>query len=205
MFILPYNLCRDINLVCDWSNIAPLWEIYSTELKFWLYDIKIEDYAPPSTELNFSVSVNGFNASFTPLENIYEAERVYGDLRVLIYETEGNGMKLIQNAALYVLAFNCGIIVYWFAQYKPIFNDFRTNHGAKNANGERNGHPRIQNCIFGKNVGLNRFIILVTFLSKIILPFVDSITGKSKRHTVFILFLISFFQMEVIIYQFPTE
>ena len=144
----------------------------------WIYEF-VEDYA----ELNFSVSVNGFNASFTPLEEIYEAERVYGDVRVSIYETESNSMKMIQNAALYVLAFNCGIIVYWFAQYKPIFNDFRTNHGAKNANGERNGQPRIQNCIFGKNVGFNRFIILVTFLSKIILPFVDSITGKSNQYT----------------------
>ena len=109
--------------------------------------------------------------------------RVYGDLRTFIYVTEDNSMKMIQNAALYVLALNCGIIVYWFAQYKPILNDFRTNHGAKNASGERNGQPRIQNWIFGKNVGLNRFVILVTFLSKIILPFVDSITGKSNRYT----------------------
>ena len=94
-------------------------------------------------------------------------------------------MKIIENAALYILALNCGIIVYWIAQYKPIFNDFRTNHGAKNLNGERNGKPRNQLCFRSeKFIGLNRFIILVKFLSKIIIPFVDSITGKSNRLTV---------------------
>ena len=191
---------------CEASNIAPLWEIYSTEVKSWtrFYEIAT-DNATFSKDPKFSVSFNGFNVSYTSSEEMNGTVSVYGDERNLIYETKDNSMKMIQNAALYVLALNCGIIVYWFVQYKPIFNDFRTNHGAKNANEERNGQPRIQNCIFGKNVGLNRFIILVTFLSKIILPFVDSITGKSKRHTVFILFLISFFQMEVIIYQFPTE
>ena len=102
---------------------------------------------------------------------------VYGDLRTLIYETGDNSMKIIQNVALYVLALNCGIIAYWFGQYKPIFNDFKTNHGAKNANGERNGLPRTQICKF-RNVGLNRLIILVSFLSQILIPFVDSITGK---------------------------
>ena len=200
---------------CEASNIAPLWEIYSTEVKSWtgFYEIAT-DNATLSKDPKFSVSFNGFNVSYTSSEEMNGTVSVYGDERNLIYETKDDSMKMIQNAALYVLAFNCGIIVYWFAQYKPIFNDFRTNHGAKNVNGERNGQPRIQNCIFGKNVGLNRFIILVTFLSKIILPFVDSITGKSKRHTFFDnvqssialdTFLISFFQMEVIIYQFPTE
>ena len=98
----------------------------------------------------------------------------------MIYETEDNSIKLIQNAALYVLALNCGIIAYWFGKYKPIFNDFLTYHGAKNENGERNGQPRAQINLFGldKNIRLNRFIILVSFLSKICIPFVDSITGK---------------------------
>ena len=110
--------------------------------------------------------------------------RLYEDARTLIYETEDNSMKIIQNIALYVLALNCGIIAYWFGKYQPIFNDFQTNHGAKNANGERNGQPRAIYVIFGNHVGLNRFIILVSFLLKILIPFVDSITGKSKRQSV---------------------
>ena len=111
----------------------------------------------------------------------------YADERTFIYETTDNNMKFIENAALYILALNSGIIVYWIAQYKPIFNDFQTNHGAKNVNGERNGKPRNQLCLLvgsEKFIGLNRFIILVKFLSKIIIPFVDSITGKSNRQKV---------------------
>ena len=109
-----------------------------------------------------------------------------GDLRTLIYETDDNSMEMIQKAALCILAVNCVIITYWFGQYKPIFNDFWNNHGAtiKNANGKRNGRPRTQS-IFGISIcgsdqfiGLNRFIILVSFLSKILIPFLDSITGK---------------------------
>ena len=114
-------------------------------------------------------------------EEVLQKYRTYlGDIRSVIYETEDNSMKLIQNAALYVLALNCGIIAYWFGQYKPIFNDFLTHHGAKNENGERNGQPRAQINLFGldKNIRLNRFIILVSFLSKICIPFIDSITGK---------------------------
>ena len=89
-------------------------------------------------------------------------------------------MKMIQNAALYILAVNCGIIAYWFGQYKPIFDDFQNNPGAKNANGKRNGQPRTRTSIFGsgKFIGLSRFITLVSFLSKILIPFLDSITGK---------------------------
>ena len=110
-------------------------------------------------------------------------KKLFEDVRTLIYETEDNGMKIIQNGALYVLAFNCGIIAYWLREFKPIFNDFLTNHGAKNANGQRIGQPRTQISIFGldKNIGLNRFIILVNFLSKILVPFVDSITGKINQ------------------------
>ena len=95
-------------------------------------------------------------------------------------------MKTIQNAAIYILALNCGIIGYWFGQYKPIFDDFRTNHGARNENGDRNGQPRNQFSICGRQIsgcgkfiGLNRLMILVSFLSKILIPFVDSILGKS--------------------------
>ena len=107
------------------------------------------------------------------------------DTREMIYEIEDNSMKFIQNAALYVLALNCGIIAYWFGQYKPIFKDFQTNHGAKNENGKRNGQPRAQINLFGfdKNIGFNRLIILVSFLSKILIPFFDSITGKSNLQT----------------------
>ena len=116
---------------------------------------------------------------------MYDPDYFFMDERTCIYETTDSNMKFIENAALYILALNSGIIVYWIAQYKPIINDFRTNHGAKNANGERNGKPRNQLC-FGseKFIGLNRFIILVKFLSKLIIPFVDSITGKSNRQTV---------------------
>ena len=102
------------------------------------------------------------------------------EIRTAIYETEGNSMKNIQNAAIYILAFNCGIIGYWFGQYKPIRDDFLTNHGAKN------GQPRNQFSICGRQIsgcgkfiGLNRLMILVSFLSKILIPFVDSILGKS--------------------------
>ena len=88
-------------------------------------------------------------------------------------------MKSIQRAALFVIALNCGIIGYWFGQYKPIFKDFLTNHGAKNTNGKYNGKPRIR-ISFLKNIGINRFIVMVSFLSKMIIPFIDSITGKSN-------------------------
>ena len=109
----------------------------------------------------------------------------YVDARFLIHETENNSMKIIQNAALYVLALNCGIIAFWFGQYKPILNDFRTNHGSIKVNGERNGRPRTQIRMLGKNIGLNRFIILVSFLSKILIPFVGSITGKLIRRCLY--------------------
>ena len=150
-----YDIYRAIDKVCGESNIAPLWELYSTEIKVY------NEYGRREHK-----------------------RRVYEDARKLIYETEDNSMKIIQNIALYVLALNCGIIAYWFRIYQPIFNDFQTNHGAKNANGERNGQPRTIIRKFGKHVGLNRFIILVSFLSKILIPFVDSITGKSKRQSV---------------------
>ena len=158
-----YNLYSEIRFIhqydqyqyCPDSHIAPIWKMDSTERKLLdLYGDEFESYV---------------------------------DERTCIYETTDNNMKFIENAALYILALNCGIIVYWIAQYKPIFNDFRTNHGAKNLNGERNGKPRNQLCLlFGseKFIGLNRFIILVKFLSKIIIPFVDSITGKSNRQKV---------------------
>ena len=119
--------------------------------------------------------------------NTYHLE----DFRTLIYETDDNSMEMIQKAALCILAVNCVIITYWFGQYKPIFNDFWNNHGAtikifENANGKRNGRPRTQS-IFGISIcgsdqfiGLNRFIILVSFLSKILIPFLDSITGKKQ-------------------------
>ena len=109
------------------------------------------------------------------------------DQRFLISETEDKNMKIIQNVALFVLASNCGIIAYWFRKHKPIFNDFRKNHGAKKVNGGRNGQPRTQSIlgcpISGCCIGLNRFIILVDFLLKILVPFIDSITGKSNRYT----------------------
>ena len=146
------------------SNIAPLWKIDSTELKA-------------------HILIDGEEFFETSSSRIRE---VYGDIRSVIYETEDNSMKLIQNAALYVLALNCGIIAYWLGEFKPIFNDFLTNHGAKNANGQRIGQPRTQISIFGwdKSIGLNRFIILVQFLSKILVPFVDSITGKFNQQTI---------------------
>ena len=146
---------------CPDSHIAPLWKMDSTERKLF--------------------------AKYIDEPDSFYSSWYYVDERTCIYETTDNKMKFIENAALYILALNCGIIVYWIAQYKPIFNDFGTNHGAKNANGERNGKPRNQLCLlFGskKFIGLNRFIILVKFLSKIIIPFVDSITGKSNRQTV---------------------
>ena len=131
-----------------------------------------------STELKIFIKTNERN------------HYVYGDARTLIYDTEDNSMKFIQNAALFILALNCGIIAYWFGQHKPIFDDFLTNHGAKNEKGDRNGHPRNQFRIFGwqipgfgKFIGMNRFMILVSFLLKIIIPFVDSITGKLNRHS----------------------
>ena len=95
-----------------------------------------------------------------------------------------NSIKIIQNVALYVLALNCGIISYWIGQYKPIFTDFQTNHGAKNENGERIGLPRTQKIlgcsIPERYIGLNRFIIIAQFLSKILIPFLDSISGKKS-------------------------
>ena len=118
------NLYREIPFIdgfdggfCADSHIAPLWKMDSTERKLF-------------TGNDGSVSFHVF----------------YADERTFIYETTDNNMKFIENAALYILALNSGIIVYWIAQYKPIFNDFRTNHGAKNANGERNGKPRNQLC-----------------------------------------------------------
>ena len=171
MLHLPYNLFRDNGILCGHSNIAPLWEIDSTELNNLIYETE-------SPNESYDVFTND------SWREVYGPTKIWGDARISTDATKDNSMKIIQNAALYILALNCGIIVYWFVQYKPILNDFRTNHGAKNGNGERNGQPRTQNCIFGKNVGLNRFIILVTFLSKIIIPFADSITGKSNRHTV---------------------
>ena len=105
--------------------------------------------------------------------------RILADQRTLISETEDKYLKFIQNAALCILALNCGIIGYWWRQYKPILDDYRTNHGAENENGERNGQPRNQFSICGwESIGLNRFIIGIKFLSKIFIPFVDSITGK---------------------------
>ena len=155
LFILQRYFYRELGKSCEESNIAPFWQSRDS-VKGKIYISSESD----STQLD-----------------------VYGDVRTLIYETEDNNMKIIQNIALYVLALNCGIIAYWFGQYQPIFNDFQTNHGAKNENGERNGQPRSQ---IGKlrNVGLNRFIILVSFLSKILIPFVDSITGKSNRKSI---------------------
>ena len=150
----------DMERFCAGSNIAPIWKMDSTERKLYA----------------------GLDYLGDDVGEFYE---FYVDERTCIYETTDNNMKFIENAALYILALNCGIIVYWIAQYKPIFNDFRTNHGAKNANGERNGEPRNQLCFRSeKFIGLNRFIILVKFLSKIIIPFVDSITGKSNWQTV---------------------
>ena len=137
-------------------------------------------------------------SSTAPLWEIHSAEfkpiieNFIGDERTFINETKNKSMKFIQNAALYILGFNCGIIAYWFGKYKPIFNDFRKNHGAKHANGERNGHPRTQSILgcqipgCDKFIGLNRSIILVTFLLKIIIPFVDSITGKFYRQGLYI-------------------
>ena len=153
---------RKIGMDCGESNIAPLWKLDSTDGK-----VRVRSYYD-----NYMYDENG-NLTFTKIGILY------GDARNVIYETtEDNSMKFIQNAALYVLALNCGIIAYWFGQYKPIFNDFQTNHGAKNENGERNGQPRAQINLFGfdKNIGLNRLIILVSFLSKILI--VDSLTGK---------------------------
>ena len=153
--ILQTYLYREVGKFCGESNIAPFWKIFRLP--------------KDSTEVKINIS----ESDSTQLD-------VLADVRTLIYETEDNNMKIIQNIALYVLALNCGIIAYWFGQYKPIFKDFQTNHGAKNENGERNGQPRAQINLFGldKNIRLNCFIILVSFLSKICIPFVDSITGK---------------------------
>ena len=155
---------------CPDSHIAPLWKMDSTELK--VFSHLIDEY---------------LDENIDEYIDEYTYDKFFEDQRTLIYETTDKNVKFIENAALYILALNSGIIVYWIAQYKPIISDFRTNHGAKNANGERNGKPRNQLCSFfgsEKFIGLNRFIILVKFLSKIIIPFVDSITGKSNRLTV---------------------
>ena len=159
---------------CGESNIAPIWKIDLAELKISLLS------------LEFHVNYQFYSQSGDYKTPNGDYKIVNGEVRNVIYETEDNSMKLIQNAALYILALNCGIIAYWFAQYKPIFNDFQTNHGAKNENGERNGQPRPRINLFGfkKIIGLNRFITLVSFLSKIWIPFIDSITGKSNRHSV---------------------
>ena len=144
MFILPYNLYREIWKYCGESDIAPLWKISSTE----------------------------FKPLFSRWKE-YPHLEIYGDGRTLIYETEDNSIKIIQNVALYVLALNCGIISYWIGQYKPIFTDFQTNHGAKYENGERIGRRRTQKIlccpISGRCIGLNRVIIMLNFLSKICL------------------------------------
>ena len=169
LFIYQNFLYREIfglskYSTCQASNIAPLWELESTRWKITEWKTKQRH----------------------SLERGIYFTNVYGDVRNLIYETEDKSMKTIQNVALYVLAFNCGIIAYWLREFKPIFNDFLTNHGAKNANGQRIGQPRTQISIFGldKNIGLNRFIILVKFLSKILVPFVDSITGKFNQQNI---------------------
>ena len=143
-----------LEFFCEESNIAPIWEMHSSELKV-IWHLR-----------NMSTGEISENNQ-------------YGDIRTVIYETKDNSMKIIQNAALFVLALNCGLIGFWFGQYKPIFADFQINHGAKNANGERNGRPRTRLSLFRFDIfiGLNRFIILVSFLSKILIPFVDSITG----------------------------
>ena len=161
---------------CGESYIAPLWAMYIAPL-----------WTVTSTQRKQLI-----RATFYSEYDMVIVNKVYGDVRSLIYETKDNNMKRIQNVALYVLALNCGIIVYWFVQYKPIFDDFGRNHGAKNANGERNGQPRNQISIcgwqipgFAKFIGLNRFMILVLFLSKICIPFLDSITGKLNRHSVY--------------------
>ena len=180
------------------------WTSVTSNIKCHLYNLYREVLSIIGTRVFESLPVCA-DSHIAPLWKLDSTERkfladeeihFYVEERTLIYETTDNNMKFIENAALYILALNCGIIVYWIAEYKPIFNDFRTNHGAKNANGERNGKPRNQLCLlFGseKFIGLNRFIILVKFLSKIIIPFVDSITGKSNRQTVnHILFMIPY-------------
>ena len=72
------------------------------------------------------------------------------DSRTIVYDTSVNDLKSIQIAALFVIALNCGIIGYWFGQYKPIFKDFLTNHGAKTTNGKYNGKPRTRISFFEK-------------------------------------------------------
>ena len=141
---------------CEESNIAPIWEMYSSESKV-VWNLR-------------NMSTGEF------IRN-----NKYGDIRTVIHETENNSMKNIQFTAFYILAVNCGLVCLWFGHYKgPILNDFQTNHGAKNANGERNGRPRTQISLFGldKFIGFNRFIIAVSFLSKSLIPFLDSILGK---------------------------
>ena len=112
----------------------------------------------------------------------------------MIYETEDNSLitlEHIQKAAIFILAVNCGIIVYWRGKFKPIFTDFRTNHGAKNENGERIGQPRTQEIpglgcsIPERYIGWNRFIIYGSFLLKFLIPFFDSISGKSGIFRIF--------------------
>ena len=144
---------------CEESNIAPIWEMYSSEFKV------IWDFRKMSTGER-------------------SRNNQYGDIRTSIYETENNSMKNIQFTAFYILAVNCGLVCLWFGHYKgPILNDFQTNHGAKNANGERNGRPR--NKFFGitffgsdKCIGFKRFIIAGLFLINSLIPFFDSIKGK---------------------------
>ena len=85
---------------------------------------------------DFYIYIENYFHDFYNLEDFYDQDfhnefYMHGDARILIHETEEKSMKIIQNAALYVLALNCGIIAYWFVQYKPILNDFRTNHGPK--------------------------------------------------------------------------
>ena len=147
------NQWYDGKKVCKQSDTPPLWKMDSTKSK----------------ELEY-------------FDNNGSLYYIYVDQRTLISETEDKYLKFIQNAALYFLAFNCGVIAYWYRKYKPILDDFRTNHGAENENGERNGQPRIQSILLcpipGCCIKLNRFIILVNFGSKILVPFFDSITGK---------------------------
>ena len=152
---LTLHLYREIGLSCGESDIAPLWKINSTEFKPEVGDI-------------------------------------YGDERILIYETEDNSsitLEHIQKAAIYILAVNCGIIGYWFGRFKPMFTDFFNNHGAENENEERVGQPRTQKileCPIPEcYIGLNRFIIIAQFLLKILIPFLDSISGKSGIFRIF--------------------
>ena len=111
--------CLRHNWCCNQDTSRRIWKINSTEFKPFI------DYDDYNNMMYWQ-----------------QLRYLYGDERTFIYETEDNSIKIIQTAALYVLALNCGIIAYWFGQFRPIFTDFQTNHGAKNENGERIGQPR---------------------------------------------------------------